>query len=466
MSSSILDIIPPEIQLRIFSFLPAHNLAQLARTSKHFNDIATPLFWTDVELHILGYHGSQREFSVPPPVRHPLSRPYLPRVQYRSIELRAERFFNMLQILQKERPDRLEVVTKRIKHLCANVDPGWEPKSTPSKAIYTDAISVWETLPYMTNLQSLELHGDTYNHRTKPDPVQELTGPTPKLRFVKLKGYMPASIPAWALRASDTLERLELLMLDRPISTNMNDRGHFLPLAHEKVSRHRDNEDDEDDDNASDWGSLSGEAVIPRPLGGYLTSYGDDELRLPKLKHLYLCQPSESDYERSYDQYSWSTRAEKACYSDWRKILIASKPTLSTLVLEQRPAANYAEKVSMEEWMEHRTCPEASKNLLKMVRKFMEADKSQVTLQRVYLYGIFVGILEDGMHDPAEPSGKFMDFLQGCGVECEARVGQWCYFERSHGPATWDSFHGDVRYDGIQEDGDESMKWDDVLARV
>jgi hypothetical protein len=299
-----------------------------------------------------------------------------------------------------------------------------------------------------------------------PDPVQELKGPTPKLRFVKLGGYMPASIPAWAFRAADTLERIELLMLDRPISTNMNDRGHFLPLAHEKVSRQRDNENDDDDDNASDWGSLSGEAVIPRPLGGYLTSYGDDELRLPKLKHLYLCQPSESDYEPSYDQYSWSTRAEKACYSDWRKILIASKPTLSTLVLEQRPAANYAEKVSMEEWMEHRTCPEASKNLLKMVRKFMEADKSQVTLQRIYLYGIFVGILEDGMHDPAEPSGKFMDFLQGCGVECEARVGQWCYFDRCHGPATWNSFLDDVRYDGIEEDGDESMKWDDVLARV
>src|SRR6478736_9700618 len=149
MSSSILHTLPPEIQLRIFSFLPAHNLTQLARTSKHINDIVTPLFWTDVELHVLGYHGSQRELSVPPPVRHPLSRPYLPREQYRRVELRAERFFNTLQTLQKERPDRLEVVTKRIKHLCANVSPGWQPRSTPSQAIYTDVISVWETLPYM-----------------------------------------------------------------------------------------------------------------------------------------------------------------------------------------------------------------------------------------------------------------------------------------------------------------------------
>ncbi|KAJ4011198.1 hypothetical protein NW752_007266 [Fusarium irregulare] len=471
MASPILNIIPPEIQLRIFSFLPAHNLAQLARISKHFNDIVTPLFWTDVELHVLGYHGSQRELSVPPPVRHPISRSYLPRVQYRSIELRAERFFNMLQTLQKERPDRLEVVTKRIKHLCANVNPGWIPRTKEYKPIYDDAISVWELLPYMTNLESLELHGSTYNHPTKPDPVQELTGPTPKLRFVKLKGYMPASIPTWALRAADTLERLELLMLDRPISTNMNDRGRFLPLPHEKIS-HQEDGDEEDseedsDDNASDWGSLSGEAVIPRPLGGYLTFYGDNELKLPKLKHLYLCQPSESDYEPSFDQYSWSTRAEEACYSDWKKILIASMPTLSTLVLEQRPAADYIENdgIPEDEWMEHRTIPEASKKLLKMVRKVIEADKSQGSLQRVYLYGIFVGILDDGMPDPAEPSGKFMEFLQGCGVECEARRGQWCFFNKDDGGAMWDSFFGNEK-DEDMEDGDETMKWDDVMAMV
>lgn len=461
-----LDAIPPEIQLKIFSFLPAHNLTQLARTSKHYNGIVTPLFWTDVELHVLGYHGSKRELSVPPPVRHPLGRPYLPRVPYRSVDLRAERFFNMLQTLQKERPDRLEIVTKRIQHLCANVDPGWEPITTTRKRIYTDAVSVWELLPYMTNLQSLELHGDIYMNRTKPDPVQELTGPTPKLRFVKLKGYMPASIPAWALRAGDTLERIELLMLDRPISTNMNDRGWFLPLPHEKASHQEDGEE-EDGDNASDWGSLSGEAVIPRPQGGYLTSYGDNELKLPKLKHLYLCQPSESDYEPSYDQYSWSTRAEKACYSDWKKILIASMPTLSTLVLEQRPAADYTEgnKFSDQEWMEQRTIPEASKKLLEMVRKVMETDKSQGSLHRVYLYGIFVGILDDGMPDPAEPSGKFMEFLQGCGVECEARLGQWCYFNNIPGETTWDGFYGDEKGEDM-EDGDESMKWDDVMARV
>ena len=281
---------------------------------------------------------------------------------------------------------------------------------------------------------------------------------------------MPPSIPTWALRAADTLERLELLMLDRPISTNMNDRGRFLPLPDERISHQEDGEEEDnedDDDNASDWGSLSGEAVIPRPLGGYLTSYGDNELKLPKLKHLYLCQPSESDYEPSFDQYSWSTRAEKACYSDWKKILIAAMPTLSTLVLEQRPAADYIENdgIGEDEWMEQRTIPEASKKLLKMVRKVMEADKSQGSLQRVYLYGIFVGILDDGMPDPAEPSGKFMEFLQGRSVECEARLGQWCFFDKSDGRAMWDSFHGDEE-DEDMEDGDETMKWDGVMARV
>jgi hypothetical protein len=383
----------------------------------------------------------------------------------------------------------LEHVAKRVKHLCAIFDPQWIPRTREYKVIYPDAIRVWELLPYMTELESLELHGRhfySYDSPDKEDPVHELAGPTPRLRFAKLSGYIPRVVPAWILKAGDTLERLELAMLDRPISTSNDTMTSFIPLPHERhkiqkdhenneVGSDEDEDEDEDDsdqeeesdheDDESDWGSLRGEAVIPRPLGGCLSSYQDNELKLPKLKYLYLCQPSESDYEDSLIyEYTWSKRAEKACYSDWRKILQASIATISTLVLEQRPAADYNENkmLSEEEWMEHKVTPAASRNLLKMVQKVLEADKSQGSLRCVYLYGIFVGVLDDGMPDPAEPSGQFMEFLQGCGVEGEARVGQWCFFDQSDGWAVWDYVNGEDE----MADGDELMKWDDVLCTV
>ncbi|RGP63624.1 hypothetical protein FLONG3_9837 [Fusarium longipes] len=420
-------------------------------------------------------------------MRSPQSRPCHPDGPYgpQGGERRAEAFFTMLQTLHVEKPDRFEYVAKRIKHLCTDVNPQWLPRTENYETIYPDAIRVWELLPYMTELESLELRGNCFYGRDEEDPVHELRGPTPQLRFAKLSGYIPRALPAWVLKAGNTLERLELGMLDRPISTNMSSHPEQIPLPHERLRAQKghenteaesdvdsDGEDEdngnEDDDDGSDWGSLGGEAVIPRPLGGCLSSYQDNELKLPKIKHLYLGQPSESSYFDSVLEYSWSKRAEKACYSDWRKIIQASIPTLSTLVLEQRPAADYIENdgISEEEWMENNTTPSASRNLIKMVLKVLETDKSQGSLQHVYLYGIFVSILDDGMPDPEETSGQLMQLLQGCGVECEARVGQWCFFDRNPGRAMWGDWYGDDESEDEMEAGDETMKWDDLWCRV
>jgi hypothetical protein len=178
-------------------------------------------------------------------------------------------------------------------------------------------------------------------------------------------------------------------MLDCPISTSFDGKPEFVTLPHERLRPENGSEEEEGNENSnsnendgSDLGSLYGEAVIPRPLGGYVLSDNKYELKLPKLKHLYLGQPSEPDRETIIEDYTWSTRAENACYSAWRKILQASMPTLSTLVLEQRPGADSIERDGLceEIWMETRPTPRASKYLLKMVQMAIEEGKAEESL--------------------------------------------------------------------------------------
>ncbi|QPC71816.1 hypothetical protein HYE68_002568 [Fusarium pseudograminearum] len=458
-------------------------LAQLARTSKHFSNIAISILWTNVEFHLEGFHESYCELKIPPPVRKPESRKCHPYELYGPSKgtKKAEAFFGTLQILHTENPARLEHVAKRIRQICTPICAEWLPKLPDSLEItHPNAIRVWELLPYMTNLESLELHGIEYHYHMEKaeEPVQEIKGPTPRLRFAKLSGYMVAAV----LKAGATLERLELGMLDRPISAYHSSDPAYLPLPHEKIKKEKDDDnreadsddnddeaDSDSDESESDWGSLKGDAIIPRPLGGYLPS-NHNELKLPKLTHLHLYQPSESDYEDSCHVYNWSTRAEKACHSDWRQILQASLPTLKTFVLEQRPTADVMDvhynPIDEKGWMESRTIPEASLNLLNMVKEVLEeADKSQVSLQRVYLYGIYVGGPgENGMADPEEPEGWFLKFLQGYGVGCEARFGKWCFFDDELGTTVWESWYGaDTIYSEVEETGDFVMCWDDAM---
>ncbi|KAF5630495.1 hypothetical protein F52700_7175 [Fusarium sp. NRRL 52700] len=473
-SRPALDTLPSEIQHQIFSQITAHGLSTIARTSKRLNQIATPLLWNDIELHEEGYHESRHELKIPPPARDPARRPYHPKQGWgngQGARMKASQFFEILQIMHKENPDRLQQITPRVRHLCTVIDPSWRPENKDGDSVDTEAIQVWHLLPYFSNLETLELHGDYYSSQEVEEQVSKILGSPPKLRFLKLSGYMPPEVPAWLLKAGDTLERLELDMLDRPISTYLSNNPHFTPLPCEKINT------DDGSDSESNYGSLADDMIIPRPLGNVFKDYGDHKLNLPKLKHLFLGQPAESCYTNDFATYSWSKRAESACYNDWLRILEASKQTLETLVLEQRPSADLIEGDGYSEdmWMEEMVWSNASEILLEMVEKVISSEMSQISLKRVYLYGVAAGLEEDGKPFLDFPAGKLMQSLKDRGVECEARRGKWCFFDRQSGSVdwcSWDAAEEDEEEDeeDMDEDKDQDAepktKWDTVLAKV
>ncbi|KAF4499799.1 hypothetical protein FAGAP_4003 [Fusarium agapanthi] len=233
------DTLPSEIQLQIFSQIAAHDLSTIARTSKRLNQIATPLLWNDIELHEEGYHESKPELKVPPPARNPARRPYHPKQKWgnrQGARIKASQFFEVLQRMYKENTNHLQEITQRVRHLCTVIDPSWRPVNKDDDSIDTEAIQVWHLLPYFSNLETLELYGDYYYSQEVEEQVSKVLGSSPKLRFLKLSGYMPPEVPAWLLRAGDTLERLELDMLDRPISKSLSNDPHFTPLPCEKIN--------------------------------------------------------------------------------------------------------------------------------------------------------------------------------------------------------------------------------------
>ncbi|KAM0250277.1 hypothetical protein ACHAP5_002336 [Fusarium lateritium] len=445
------NMLPNELHFRIISYLTLHDLSKLSRTCRRFNDIITPLIWDDIELHEEGYHESKHELDVPPPARDPSCRPYhsKPWGSGQGAEMKAMAFFTMLQTTHKQNLERLKFIAQRVRHLCTVVEPSWEPRTKTHEVIDPEGIQVWQLLPYFSNLETLELYGNPDYHDGNKEKAFEILGPTPRLSFVKLWGYMPRAVPAWVLRSGETLERLELGMLDRPISTNLSNNPRFTPLPSEKLNA------DAEGDDESDWGSLYAENVIPRPLGGYLSSYHSDDLVFPKLKHLYLCQPSESSYFDTFNEYSWSIRAESACHDDWRRIMQACVGTLKTLVLEQRPAADYIEGdgVSELEWMEGCTISDACRALCDMTHGVLAAD-GNLALERIYFYGMLV-----------KPSGKrLMSLLQDRGVAREARLGQWCYFDKMPGDVQWCSW--DAASESEDEEDAEESEWDEEYVKV
>ncbi|KAH6952789.1 hypothetical protein DER45DRAFT_574256 [Fusarium avenaceum] len=457
-SNQWLELLPSELHLRILSHLTPHDLSKLARTCQRFNNIVTPLIWNDIELHEEGYHESKHELNVPPPARDPARRPYHSKQPWgngQGASMKAEAFFNMLQTMHKQDFERFEHITKRVRHLCTIVEPSWQPRTENYEIIDPEGIQVWHLLPYFSNLETLELHGNEDHQDKNTEKAFEILGPTPRLRFAKLWGYMPRAVPAWLLRSGKTLERLELGMLDRPISTSLSNDPDFTPLPSEKLNA------DVEGDDESDYGSLHAENVIPRPLGGYLSSYGSDDLVFPNLKHLYLCQPSESSYHDSFGDYSWSSRAELACHGDWRRIMQACVGTLETLVLEQRPAAEYIEGdgLSELEWMEGRTTSAACRELCDMTHEVLAADEI-LALKQIYFYGMLVNSSDN----------ELMSLLKDRGVAREARLGQWCYFDHSPGVVYWCSWDAASGSEDEEDDEDdeeeeeyEKTRWDSLL---
>jgi hypothetical protein len=263
-----------------------------------------------------------------------------------------------------------------------------------------------------------------------------------------------------------TLDRLELGMFDHPISTTLAHKPRFTPLAHENLA----NPDEE-----PNYGSLEEDAVIPRPLGDFIPKSSDGKscLVLPRLKHMHLCQTAKPSTWDCFMEYGWSTRAEAASLTAWKQLLLASKDTLEVLVLEQRPAAQFIERDGLREvdWMLGRTRAASHEPLIEMV-KIIALSEGLPNLRKLYMYGIDVGLQEDGSFAAnGTAAGRFVDVLRARGVECEARLGMWCFFDKAYGSADWGQWDGSDTEEEEEEDEDENgdekaapIKWDTLLS--
>ncbi|KAF4472209.1 hypothetical protein FALBO_881 [Fusarium albosuccineum] len=451
------DSVPTEIVAVITSYCDFDALVQLSLTCKRINAIVEPCLWSDIELHELGFHESSAEIKVPPPFRLPSQRGY----HYggrqnwpQNTELKAERLFMMLQTLHTRDQNQLKKLASRVKNLCTVINPHW----LPDGFVVNNVISPYHLLPYFTNLETLEFHGDWDGGRDGQEinmPDIEAP-PLAKLRFAKLFAYIPRPVAAYILRSGATLERLELGMLDRPISSSDFDDPFCLPLPEENLG-------DEDD---PDWGSLSGDSVIPRPLGGFLPN---DPLSLPKLKHLYLCQTSDCG-NINVREYTWSTRAERASLDSWRELLLASSQTLETLVLEQRLGAEQGEMDACTEmeYLQYYTDGDENKTLVAMLEGIVFEQGAFPELRQVFLNGIAASFGSEGDPSESAPGTRFMRRLKEHNIRCEARRGKWCSFDSSYGSTFWADWTGFWTLDDWdkEEDDDDGPRWDTVLASV
>ncbi|KAF7552410.1 hypothetical protein G7Z17_g4363 [Cylindrodendrum hubeiense] len=458
MSKTIFEILPDELLLCVTSWLTPHELARLMRTCKRFNALVEPLLWTDIELHEAGFHESHQELKDPPPLIPTYRRAYHRKQGWgcgQGARDKAAKFFTVLQILHDEDPSRLQELTRRVRNLCSVAQPELKPWDE-ANGKWLGAVQIWQLLPYFTNLETLELHGDNYYSSKYEEATPEFTMPPLNLRFAKLFGYIPRSVARWVLRGGGTIERLELGMLDRPISTYGTSEPEFPPLPEENLA--------ESDDDESYYGSLCDEAIVPRPQSGFLPEAS--ECDLPRVKHLYLCQPSEGNYETTAGDYSWSKRAEKACLADWRKIIQMAGQTLETLVLEQRPGAQYNESriVTEAEFIRTDISGVGNTALVLMVEELIK-DEELPELKKVYLYGMTVDEDSEGRPSANVPAGRFMTLLDSQAVQCEARLGQWCYFDYGPGCTNWARWDGSDDEDE-EEDEEPKMKWSTLLASV
>ncbi|KAH7147164.1 hypothetical protein B0J13DRAFT_665337 [Dactylonectria estremocensis] len=441
-----LDFVPREVILEIIHHLTAHDLTKLAQCCKRIDSIVEPLLWAQIELHGEGYHESLAELSDPPPFITAAQRQYHPPGdRFRRDEdarQRAKDLFSTLQHVRSHDEWRLIAITRRVRSLCTVVD----------------SLEVWKLLPYFTNLEVVELHGAFVDGFLE----LQLQGPClTHLRFAKLFGYVPRDVATWILRSSTALERLELGLLDRPISDHRIHDPEFPPLPEDKLG--------EDDDGNSDYGSLDDEFVIPRPLGGIFL---DEDITFPALRVLHLCQPRGMDCYRRITEYSWSSRAETASLIDWRYLLLASSKLLETLVLQQRPGAEDIEGDSLNsvEFLQLDKTGVGSKELVEMLEGILFQDAAFPALRNVYLNGITVGQDADQNPSASVPGGRFMLRLKGRNIRCEARLGTWTRFHSIDGRARWTEWYEDVSEDD-EDDEEENdnrveMGCNTLLARV
>ncbi|UPK89752.1 hypothetical protein LCI18_000687 [Fusarium solani-melongenae] len=436
------DTLPIETILEISSYLSFSQKSKLSRTCKRINALIEPQIWTDIELHGDGYHETRDQIKQPPPFKSPSDRVYIGR--YRG-GWRPERLspLNILRQLLETDQDRVRKVAGRVRSLCTVISAGDK---------------VWDVLPYFSNLEALELYA-------RWDKIDQVTPevdhpPLACLRFAKLFGYIPQAGARWVLRSGPTLERLELGMLDRPLMTPLYPDRDPAPLPEEKVGG---------GDDYSDYGSLSADHTFPRPLGGFLPEEG---ISMPILRHLFLCSSAHvEDYPLDGAWTAWSSRAEEASCKDWMGILMASRRTLQTLVLEHKPTLP---DIELDTWREsdclrhfHKNNDGTVSSRLAEVLEAVGVHKVEEfpELTRVYFYGIIVSKNLDSSPSEERPVGRVMKRLGQRGVRCEARRGQWSIFE-DDGWVDWADWDACSDLSSISECADPIILWDEVIASV
>ncbi|KAG8668264.1 hypothetical protein FPOAC2_07554 [Fusarium poae] len=406
-----MDLFPDEIVSIIINNASAHELAQLSRTSKRLNRLTEPLLWTNIEFHHQSFH-LLSDSRHPSPKTPAVQRFYCgePDSEY-SGACKAEGFFNMLQDLLHENVDRLKQLCARVESICT--------------ALSLD-MNCWQFLPYFINITSLELYGDPWDryrggHRPFDIPATLLT----KLHYVRLDGEIPRHIVAWILSSCASVERLELALLDTGITTEETIEDDFPRFP----------EDIFTPPEYPEYGRLSGWAAIPRPLSNFLPCPEDwMSLKLPRLRHLHLCQPSQSNLSQRMVSYFWSTTAEVAAHRDWEKILQASCATLETLVVEQRIGMEHGDGACGEaDYFFRKDQDGLGSELLTNMLKRVMTERQSPALKRFYLRGIIVGSKTRGEPIGDVPGGRFMRFLERKGIECEARFGEGLWFHGKEG---------------------------------
>lgn len=170
----------------------------------------------------------------------------------------------MLQQYQTDGSDRLLEICARVVSVCTVVIPTWGAGGQFQPARADQGVQVWEPFPLFTKLKMLELHGDIIDDSDYEVSLPEISETQlPDLQYVKLFGYIPRTFTNWVLRSASTLQRLELGMLDRPISSTHDPYKSFRPLPEDRLpSMMADDETCE----GSDYGSLDGDTIIPRRL--------------------------------------------------------------------------------------------------------------------------------------------------------------------------------------------------------
>ncbi|KAF4457911.1 hypothetical protein F53441_264 [Fusarium austroafricanum] len=350
----------------------------------------------------------------------------------------------------------LAVDINRLKQLCARV------KSLCT--IIQFKKDFWHLLPFFTNLNSLELYGDTLFPDKEEDisfdlsallfepsalPFDQSAPTLPKLRCAKLNGVIPSAVAAWVMRSSPNIERLELELVDRGISTRskifftppMDPRNGWYPLYSDVM----------------EW------STVPRPLSGFLPGPEDvTSLKLPQLRHLHLCQSShgERDWLIQYRGLFRSKSTEVAAHDDWEQILIASRHTLNTLLIEQRAGAEHDDEINgkapgdADDFLVFRRYRDgiASKGLTDMLERVLKETEFPA-LKRVILKGIVVGSEKYGKPIGDVPGGRLMRFLEKMNIPCEARLGEGYWLTSNCGmqpPAEWLARR--LRYEDVTKD--------------